>query len=74
MVDLGNGDFAVSDTDANGNPALLVVDPSDPNNIIVGAVPVPSGVHGITVSGDTLYATTSSGLSIYQIGPLVSRR
>ncbi len=72
VVSLGNGDFAVSDTDANGKPALLVVDPSDPNNIIVGAAEVPSGVHGITVSGDELYASTSSGLSIYHIEPLVS--
>ena len=72
VVSLGNGDFAVSDTDANGNPALLVIDPSDPNNMIVGAAQVPSGVHGITVSGDLLYASTSTGLSIYQIQPLVS--
>ena len=72
VVSLGNGDFAVSDTDANGNPALLVIDPSDPSNIIVGATQVPSGVHGITVSGDLLYASTASGLSIYQIQPLVS--
>ncbi len=72
VVSLGNGDFAVSDTDANGNPALLVIDPSDPNNMIVGATQVPSGVHGITVAGDMLYASTSDGLSIYQIQPLVS--
>jgi len=72
VVSLGNGDFAVSDTDANGKPALLVIDPSNPNNMIVGAAQVPSGVHGITVSGDMLYASTSTGLSIYQIQPLVS--
>ena len=72
VVDLGNGDFAVSDTDADGKPALLVVDPSDPTNIIVGAAQVPSGVHGITVSGSSLYASTSAGLSIYHIDPLVS--
>ena len=72
VVSLGNGDFAVSDTDAGGKPALLVVDPSNPSNIVVSAAQVPSGVHGITVSGDTLYASTSSGLSIYQIGQLVS--
>ncbi len=72
VVSLGDGDFAVSDTDANGNPALLVIDPSDPSNMIVGATQVPSGVHGITVSGDMLYASTSDGLSIYQIHPLVS--
>ena len=72
VVSLGNGDFAVSDTDAGGKPALLVVDPSNPSYIVVSAAQVPSGVHGITVSGDTLYASTSSGLSIYQIGQLVS--
>ena len=72
VVSLGDGDFAVSDTDANGNPALLVIDPSNPSNIIVGAAQVPSGVHGITVSGDMLYASTSDGLSVYQIEPLVS--
>ncbi len=72
VVNLGNGDFAVSDTDNNGNPALLVIDPSNPDNIVVSAAQVPSGVHGITISGDTLYATTSSGLSIYQIGQLKS--
>ena len=72
VVSLGNGDFAVSDNDANGKPALLVVDPSNPNSIVVAATQVPSGVHGITVSGSELYATTSSGLSIYNIGQLVS--
>jgi hypothetical protein len=72
VVSLGNGDFAVSDTDEGGKPALLVVDPTNSSNIIVSAAQVPSGLHGITVSGDTLYATTSSGLSIYQIGQLVS--
>ena len=48
-----------------------MVDPSDPNNIVVSVRPVPGGVHGLTVAGDELYATTASGLSIYQIVPLV---
>ena len=72
MVALGNGDFAVSDNDTNGTPSLLLVNPSNPNNIAVSPVPVPSGVHGITISGSELYATSSSGLSTYQINPLVS--
>jgi uncharacterized membrane protein len=72
VVSLGNGDFAVSDNDTNGKPSLLVVDPTDPNSIIVSSAQVPSGVHGITVSGNEVYATTSSGLSTYLIGPLVS--
>lgn len=72
VVALGNGQFAVSDTGANGLPALLVIDPSDPSNMIVGVTQVPSGAHGITVAGDLLYASTSNGLSIYHIEPLVS--
>lgn len=72
VVALGNGAFAVSGTAANGQPALAVVNVADPNNIAIGALQVPSFVHGITVSGDKLYATTASGLSIYQILPLVS--
>ncbi len=72
IVDLNDGNFAVSDTDTNGNPSLLVIDPTDPANFIVGATQVPSGVHGITVLGSNLYASTSSGLSIYHIDPLVS--
>src|SRR5262249_22811604 len=42
-VALGNGVFAVSDNDTNGMPSLLLVDPSDPANIAVSPVPVPSG-------------------------------
>ncbi len=70
-VDLGNGQFAVSDTLRNGQPVLLLVDPSDPDNLLVGATPVSSAVHGMTISGTTLYASTAAGLSIYNIGPLV---
>ena len=72
VVALGNGAFAVSGTAANGQPALAVIDASDPNNIVVGATQVPSFVHGITVAGNKLYASTATGLSIYQIQALVS--
>ncbi len=69
---LGNGDFLVSDVALNGKPVVLLVDPSDPNNLAVSAISVPSAVHGITVAGDLMYATTASGLSIYQVGQLIS--
>ncbi len=72
VVALGNGAFAVSGTAANGLPALAVIDASDENNIVIGAIQTPSFVHGITVAGDKVYATTATGLSIYQINPLVS--
>ena len=32
---LGNGLFAVSEATVNGNPELMLVDPGDPNNILV---------------------------------------
>lgn len=77
VVALGNGDFLVSDlslnpTTADPDPVVLLVDPTDPDNLGVSAIPVPSAVHGITVSGDLMYATTAAGLSIYQVGSLVS--
>lgn len=71
-VDLGNGQFLVSDVSQGGAPIVLLVDLSDPDNPGVAAIPVANAVHGITVSGDTLYATTSAGLSIYKIGQLVT--
>ncbi len=69
---LGNGDFLVSDLLSSGNPVVLLVDPTDPNNLAVSAISVPSAVHGITVSGDLMYATTAAGLSIYQVGQVIS--
>ncbi len=76
VASLGNGEFLVSDvsldpTAANPNPVVVLVDPSDPTDLAFSAIPVPSAVHGIAVSGDLMYATTAAGLSIYQVGPLV---
>src|SRR5208337_1576575 len=70
VVSLPNGEFLVSGTELNSQPAILLVDPSNPNNLAVGATVVPSAVNGMTVSGNTLYATTNQGLSIYNVGPM----
>ena len=70
MVSLPNGEFLVSGTQLNGKPVILLVDPSNPNNLVVGATIVPSAVNGMTVSGNTLYATTNQGLSVYNVGPM----
>ncbi len=72
VTDLGNGDFAVSNTVLNGTPQLLVVGTSDPTNLAVAAISVPASVHGLTAANGLLYATTAQGLSIYQIGQLAS--
>jgi uncharacterized membrane protein len=69
---LGNGLFAVSNGAVNGNPELLVVDPSDPNNIVVTYTPVPAVDNEMAASGDLLYATSAQGLTIYQIGQVES--
>ncbi|MGA7497961.1 MAG: MBG domain-containing protein, partial [Isosphaeraceae bacterium] len=71
VVGLGNGVYAVSDTQLNGNPVLLLVDSNDPNNMIVGATQTPSPVNGMTVSGSLLYVAGQDGLSDYNIGQVL---
>jgi uncharacterized membrane protein len=69
---LGNGLFALSEAEVNGNPVLLVVDPTDPNNILVTFTPVPTLVNEMAVSGNLLYTTSAQGLGIYNIGQVAS--
>ena len=69
-MSLPNGEFLVSGAQLNGKPVVLLVDPSNPNNLVAGATAVPSTVNGMTVSGNTLYATTDQGLSVYNVGPM----
>jgi uncharacterized membrane protein/transglutaminase-like putative cysteine protease len=69
---LGNGLFAVSQASLNGNPVLLLVDPADPDNIVVTSDPVPALVNEMAVSGDLLYTTSSAGLLIYRINAIPS--
>lgn len=69
---LGNGLFAISEALVGGNPVLLIVDPTDPANIVVTTKLVPHLVNEMAVSGNLLYTTSSDGLVIYTIGTLVS--
>lgn len=67
-VDLGNGIFAVSGTQLNGSPEILLVDTTDPNQMVMGTIQTPSIVNGLMVSGGLLYGSTQDGLSIYNVG------
>jgi uncharacterized membrane protein len=68
---LGNGLFAVSEGLINGKPVLMVVDPSDPSNIVVTTTAVPALVNEMAVSNGLLYTTSAAGLAIYHIGSIV---
>lgn len=71
---LGNGQFAVGDVeDQNGQPVLLTVDATDPANLGVSTVSVPSNVNGMTVSGDELVTVSAGGLQVYRISALTSQ-
>lgn len=67
-VDLGGGLFAISCTQLNGNPEVLLVDTSTPSEMVVGEIETPSIVNGMTTSGGLLYASTQDGILIYDIG------
>jgi uncharacterized membrane protein len=73
-VPLGNGLFAISQTGADGKPQLLVVDPTDPDHIVVTAISTPAPVNEMSAAGDLLYTTSSAGLEIYQIGSVVGEQ
>lgn len=70
VLSLGNGNFAVSEALVDGNPVLLLVNPSDPNNIAAAAFSVNSLVNEMAVSGGQLYTTSADGLAIYDMGAL----
>ena len=69
---LGNGLFAVSEASVDGNSELMVVDPSNPNDIVVSYTPVTALVNEMAVSGNLLYTTSAQGLAIYNIGTVES--
>jgi uncharacterized membrane protein len=71
VLPLGNGLFAVSEANINGKSQILLVDPSNPNSLVVTALPTPAPVNEMAVSGDLLYTTSSAGLGIYRIGSVV---
>lgn len=72
-LSLGNGLFAISNVKQNGLPVILLVDPSDPDNMIISSSQAATAVNGMAFVGNRLYATSASGLAIYDIGQLESR-
>jgi uncharacterized membrane protein len=71
-VGLDNGLFAVSGVIIDGNPVLLVVDPSNPQDIVVAAQAEPAVVNQMVVSAGLLYAPSAAGLTVYRIGTVPS--
>src|SRR5262249_10719447 len=49
---LGNGLFVVGQALANGNPVLLLVNASNPNNLVVSSMPVPAIANELTGAGN----------------------
>jgi hypothetical protein len=64
--------FAVSEAEVNGKPVLVLVDPSDPANIVITATSVTSLVGEMAVAGNRLYTSSAQGLTIYDIGSVVA--
>jgi uncharacterized repeat protein (TIGR01451 family) len=71
--DLGNNQFAVTGIQLNGKPVLEIVDISSPSSPAFAAIPVADTLNGgITAADGKLYVTSSSGLSIFNVAPLLS--
>lgn len=71
VQELGNHQFAVTGTALNGGPVLEVVNIIDPSNPSFGSVQVPDTLNGgITAAAGKLYLTSTTGLTIFNIGQL----
>jgi uncharacterized membrane protein len=72
VKDLGNNLFAVTGTSLYGAPVLEIVDISDPAKPTFAGIDVPASLNGgITAANGKLYLTSTTGLSIFNIGQLV---
>ena len=74
---IGDNLFALSGgTVADGaggtTPTILLVDASDPANMKTTQVKVPTGVNDLSSMDGTLYATSSAGLTILDLGSISS--
>ena len=63
-----NGFYSVCNAQLSGQPVLMLVNAGDPENIEVTTMQVPAEVIGTLLDGNTLYAVSSSGLAIYDVG------
>jgi uncharacterized membrane protein len=65
---LGNGLIAFSSFGGSQNqPAIYVVDASDPAHLVTSRTTIPAPTANLDGAGNFLYATSASGLIIYQI-------
>lgn len=73
-VSLGNGYFSVSQGSVNNATVLLLVDAHVPDALEVTPIAVPALANDTAVAGNRLYTTSSAGLRIYDLGPVVGTR
>ncbi|MGH9895603.1 MAG: hypothetical protein ACREA0_27200, partial [bacterium] len=65
-VSFGNDKYAFSSLGASSDtPQLFLVDSTDPTNLILGQMDVPSEITRMRAQGNLLYTVSSSGLLIY---------
>jgi uncharacterized membrane protein len=68
---LGNNEFITNYNENtkndSSNPQLLLLDASDPQNVVAAPVYVPDVANGLLVSGGLLYTTDGSNLTAYSI-------
>ncbi|MGP8008405.1 MAG: hypothetical protein ACLP2J_15420, partial [Acidimicrobiales bacterium] len=70
---LGNNRFVTtSESPSTGQQDVVIIDASDPNNPVVSTFPVPTTLNGLSVSGNLLYTTSSSGLLVYNLNALTN--
>jgi uncharacterized membrane protein len=72
LVSLGNGVFAagISGTGSQ-NPALMLIDASDPRDLVVSQTEVATTMTPRAVEGNLLYTTSASGVFVYDIGAIL---
>lgn len=66
---LGGGRFAFSSFrgGTNGEPAIFVVDASDPTNLVMSSTATSAHTEGLVGQGNFVYTTGPAGLILYQI-------
>ncbi len=67
-VSFGNDKYAFSSLGASSDtPQLFLVDSTDPANLVLGQMDVPSEIRRMRVQGNLLYTASPSGLLIYEV-------
>ncbi len=67
---LGSSIFAIGGATLGADNVLLMVDASDPGSLQIVPFDVPAPITSLTRVGSQLYATSSAGIAIYDIGSL----